>query len=128
MAQQILRDCEFTAADLDCVAVSRGPGSFTGIRIGVAAAKGLAWAAEKPCCGVSTLEAMAYQMRHQAGLLCPVMDARRAQVYNALFLSDGWTLTRLTGRTGHITGGIKKRFGKYGKTDNFGWRRQQTVL
>lgn len=96
MAQQILRDCEFTAADLDCVAVSRGPGSFTGIRIGVAAAKGLAWAAEKPCCGVSTLEAMAYQMRHQAGLLCPVMDARRAQVYNALFLSDGWTLTRLT--------------------------------
>jgi tRNA threonylcarbamoyladenosine biosynthesis protein TsaB len=95
MAQGLLRDCDISAADLDCVAVAKGPGSFTGVRIGVAAAKGLAWAAEKPVCGVSTLEAMAQQMAFCRGILCPVMDARRSQVYNALFSSDGAQLTRL---------------------------------
>lgn len=96
MAEQLLRDCGFKAADLDLVAVAMGPGSFTGVRIGVAAAKGLAWAAGKPICGVSTLEAMATQIACCQGIVCPVMDARRAQVYNALFASDGQTLTRLT--------------------------------
>lgn len=95
MAQQVLSDCGLRAADLDLVAVAMGPGSFTGVRIGVAAAKGLAWAAEKPICGVSTLEAMATQLLPLEGVLCPVMDARRAQVYNALFHSDGQTLHRL---------------------------------
>lgn len=96
MAERILADCGLRAAELDVVAVAMGPGSFTGVRIGVAAAKGLGWAAEKQCCGVSTLEAMAFQMRHMPGIICPVMDARRAQVYNALFSSDGTTLTRMT--------------------------------
>ena len=96
MAENILRDCGIAAAEVDCVAVALGPGSFTGVRIGVAAAKGFAWATEKPCCGVSTLEGMAWQMAHLEGIICPVMDARRAQVYNALFASDGKNLTRLT--------------------------------
>ena len=95
MAQSLLADCGLKAADLDLVAVAMGPGSFTGVRIGVAAAKGLAWAAEKPICGVSTLEAMAMQLLPLEGILCPVMDARRAQVYNALFHSDGQTLHRI---------------------------------
>ncbi len=73
--------------------MARGPGSFTGVRIGVAAAKGLAWGADKPVCGVSTLEAMAYHLSDREGLICPVMDARRSQVYNALF--EGKTLNRL---------------------------------
>ena len=96
MAQRILEDCGIKAQDLDAVAVAMGPGSFTGVRIGVSAAKGLAWAAEKPCCPVSTLLGMACQMRHLTGTICAVMDARRNQVYNALFQSDGKTLTRLT--------------------------------
>ncbi len=96
MAEKLLSDCGVLPKDLACVAVAMGPGSFTGVRIGVAAAKGLAWAAETPCCGVSTLEAMAYQMIQNKGIICPVMDARRQQVYNALFISDGSTLTRLT--------------------------------
>lgn len=96
MAQQVLRDCDVKPSDLTAVAVAKGPGSFTGVRIGVAAAKGLAWGAEKPVCGVSTLEGMAYQMLQCRGIICPVMDARRSQVYNALFLSDGENLTRLT--------------------------------
>jgi tRNA threonylcarbamoyladenosine biosynthesis protein TsaB len=91
MAEGLLADTGLTLAELDGFAVSRGPGSFTGIRIGIAAAKGLAWGAEKPVCGVSTLEAMAWHLAdRENAVLCPVMDARRAQVYNALFRSvDG---------------------------------------
>lgn len=61
MAQELLSRCGRTAAQLDAVACAAGPGSFTGVRIGVAAAKGLAWGCELPCCGVSTLEAMAHR-------------------------------------------------------------------
>ena len=95
MAKQVLEDCGITAADLDVVAVAKGPGSFTGVRIGVAAAKGLAWGAEKPVCGVSTLEGMATQMAMLSGIICPVMDARRSQVYTALFCAEGGKLRRL---------------------------------
>lgn len=116
MAQQVLMDCGLTAAELDAVAVAKGPGSFTGVRIGVAAAKGLAWGAEKPVCGVSTLEAMATQLSMQAGIICPVMDARRGQVYNALFQSDGKTLTRLTSDRAISLEDLKKDLEKAEKT------------
>ena len=91
MAETLLRGCGLTVSALDLVAVSRGPGSFTGIRIGVATAKGLCWGANKPLCGVSTLAAMAWQgTAYEGKLLCCAMDARRNQVYNALFrVEDG---------------------------------------
>lgn len=82
--------------DMDALAVAAGPGSFTGLRIGVSALKGLAWAAEKPCCGVSTLEAMARNLAHMDALIVCAMDARRNQVYNALFEAKNGVLTRLT--------------------------------
>jgi len=87
MVENMLANCELTMKDIDKIAVARGPGSFTGIRIGVAAAKGLAWGAEKPLCGVSTLEAMAYPAAcaAQGKVICCAMDARRNEVYNALF-------------------------------------------
>ena len=85
MAEDMLKQCGKTVADVTAVAVAEGPGSFTGVRIGVAAAKGFAWGAELPCCGVSTLEAMAESLGIYQGYVCPVMDARRSQVYNALF-------------------------------------------
>ena len=81
---------------IDALAVDVGPGSFTGVRIGVAAAKGLAWPGNKPCAPCSTLESMAWQCAHLGGEICPVMDARRSQVYNARFLAQGGGLTRLT--------------------------------
>ena len=85
MAQELLSQCGKTPGEVDAVAVANGPGSFTGVRIGVAAAKGFAWGREIPLYGVSTLEAMALGLGIYQGYVCPVMDARRSQVYNALF-------------------------------------------
>ena len=85
MAEDLLKNAELKLSDIDLFAVAHGPGSFTGIRIGVSTVKGLSWACDKPCVGVSTLEGMAWHGQAAGGLICPVMDARRQQVYNALF-------------------------------------------
>ena len=85
MLETMLKNSGMTLKEIDVIAVAAGPGSFTGLRIGVSAAKGLAWSLDKPCAGVSTLEAMAWQMTGMNGVVCAAMDARRQQVYNALF-------------------------------------------
>ncbi len=95
MAQDLLKACALEPGQVEAVAVAAGPGSFTGVRIGMAAAKGFAWGAELPCYGVSTLEAMALSFGAWQGYVCPVMDARRGQVYNALFRVDCGNCTRL---------------------------------
>ena len=95
MAQDLIKTCGYTPQQMEAVAVAAGPGSFTGIRIGVAAAKGFAWGGELPCYGVSTLEAMAKSLGVYDGFVLPVMDARRNQVYNALFVAEQGKLTRL---------------------------------
>ena len=96
MAEDLLKQCGKTAQDVQGVAVANGPGSFTGVRIGVAAAKGFAWGGEIPIFGVSTLEAMALGLGISDGFVCPVMDARRNQVYNALFYVNQGVVTRQT--------------------------------
>lgn len=96
MTEDMLKSLDMKVTDLDGIAVAKGPGSFTGIRIGVAAAKGLAWGADKPICGVSTLEAMAHHCCDDRCIICPVMDARRNEVYNALFEYKNGKITRLT--------------------------------
>ena len=96
LVECLLKNTDNTAADMDVIAVSAGPGSFTGVRIGVSAAKGLAWAAEKPCAAVSTLAALARNAAVWDGLVVCAMDARRKQVYNALFAAREGVLTRLT--------------------------------
>ena len=95
MAENLLSQCGKTVEDVTAVAVAAGPGSFTGVRIGVAAAKGFAWGREIPCYGVSTLEAMALSLGVYQGYVCPCMDARRSQVYNALFHVSGGNYTRV---------------------------------
>ena len=95
MADDLLRRCGVTLEQVDVIAVAAGPGSFTGLRIGVAAAKGLAWPGNKPCAACSTLESMAWGLAHTGMEICPVMDARRKQVYNARFLGTGEGLERL---------------------------------
>lgn len=91
----MLQNAGLTLEDMELLAVAAGPGSFTGLRIGVSALKGLAWAEDKPCCGVSTLEAMAQNGRLFTGTVICAMDARRNQIYNALFRCEGGALSRL---------------------------------
>ncbi|MCD8321845.1 MAG: tRNA (adenosine(37)-N6)-threonylcarbamoyltransferase complex dimerization subunit type 1 TsaB [Oscillospiraceae bacterium] len=97
MAEALLKNLDKTLPDLDAVAVAQGPGSFTGLRIGLSEAKGLCWALEIPAIGVSTLEAMAWGGPDREGaMLCCAMDARRSQVYNALFTVENGCPRRLT--------------------------------
>ncbi len=95
MAEQLCQNTGVSLDAIDAVAVNAGPGSFTGVRIGVAAAKGLAFAHDLPCVSVSTLESMAYNMTGSSGIVCAVMDARCSQVYNALFRVGGGKPERL---------------------------------
>ena len=96
MAEDMLKQCGKAVSDLTAVAVAEGPGSFTGVRIGVAAAKGLAWGAQLPCYGVSTLEAMAVSLGIYEGYVCACMDARRSQVYNAVFRVCQGSISRVS--------------------------------
>ena len=95
MAEDMLKQCGKTVDDVTAIAVAEGPGSFTGVRIGVAAAKGFAWGKNIPCYGISTLEAMAESLGVYQGYVCPVMDARRAQVYNAVFYVNRGVVERV---------------------------------
>ena len=96
IVEGIMKNTNLTMADIGAIAVAVGPGSFTGIRIGVAAAKGLAFGADKPAISVSTLAAMARNVSFADGLILCAMDARRKQVYNALFEAKDGRLIRLT--------------------------------
>ena len=95
MAEDLLKSCNLSVRDVEAVAVAAGPGSFTGVRIGVAAAKGFAWGGELPCYGVSTLEAMALSLGAWDGYVVPAMDARRNQVYTAIFRAEKGVLSRV---------------------------------
>ena len=96
IVEHLFHNTGLTMGDMDAVAAAVGPGSFTGIRIGVAAAKGLALGADIPAAGVSTLAAMARNVSLWEGLVICAMDARRSQIYNALFEAKDGLLTRLT--------------------------------
>lgn len=96
IVEHILKNTDLKLSDMDAIAVAVGPGSFTGIRIGVSAAKGLAFSVDKPAVGVSTLAAMARNAAFFDGLIVCAMDARRSQVYNANFSAENGVLTRLT--------------------------------
>ena len=97
MIENCLSRASLSFADIDAFACTVGPGSFTGVRIGVSVIKGLAFGTDKPCIEVSALEAIAENLRPLGGILCPVMDARRSQVYTALFeANEQGELVRLT--------------------------------
>lgn len=96
MVDELLKNTGLSVNDIYAVAVNTGPGSFTGVRIGVAAVKGIAFPKNLPCISVSTLESMAYNMLGNDCIVCSVMDARCSQVYNALFRVNGCSVTRMT--------------------------------
>lgn len=98
MTQQLLKQSGCELKDIDALAVSSGPGSFTGLRIAISSVKGIAASLKKPCVPVSTLEAMAYNLPHFGSYtICAVMDARCKQFYNALFKVENGSITRLCG-------------------------------
>lgn len=116
MAEQLLKNLDRSVRDLGVVAVAHGPGSFTGLRIGMAEAKGLCWALQIPAVGVSTLEAMAFGGPDMDGaMLCCAMDARRSQVYNALFTVEGGRPVRLTEDRALSLGELETELISYGK-------------
>lgn len=87
MVKSALESLQLKVDDIDAFAVSEGPGSFTGVRIGVATVKGIAFGKEKKCVGVSTIEALAENLEGFDGIICPIMNARRGQVYAGAFLN-----------------------------------------
>jgi tRNA threonylcarbamoyladenosine biosynthesis protein TsaB len=96
MAEDLLKNASLTLRDIDLIAVAHGPGSFTGLRIGVSAANGLAWGAGLPCVGLSSMETAALGAAHMGGTICAVQDARRSQVYGALFRAENGAIARIT--------------------------------
>lgn len=120
MIESTLKMLGLTVTDIDLFACSSGPGSFTGVRIGAAVIKGLAFGrGEASCVGVSTLEALAYNLVGYQGLICPVMNARRSQVYTALFESDGVKLTRLTEDTPMAISALDEMLSSYSRPTRF---------
>jgi tRNA threonylcarbamoyladenosine biosynthesis protein TsaB len=83
--ESVLKDSNVSKSNLSAIAVSKGPGSYTGLRIGVSAAKGLCYALDIPLISISTLESLAYQVKTDSGLIVPMLDARRMEVYSAIF-------------------------------------------
>lgn len=96
MIESLMASLKLDYSDISIFATSTGPGSFTGVRIGVALLKGLAFGREAACVGISTLEALAENAKGLSGLIVPVMDARRNEFYNAVFRSENGELKRLT--------------------------------
>ncbi len=95
MLEDMLKQSNISLDTIDKIAISNGPGSFTGLRIGAAVVQGFSWARDIPCVGVSTLEAMAQNARGIDGVICPVMDARAGQVYQATFKAKNGVITRV---------------------------------
>lgn len=96
MVEAVLKMTHTSIDDVDAFACNVGPGSFTGVRIGTATVKGIAFGKNKPCIPVSTLDSLARNVSEVDGIICPVMNARRQQVYNAVYSLEGGRLTRLT--------------------------------
>ena len=86
--QDVFNEANISKNNIDAVSISKGPGSYTGLRIGVSAAKGLCYALDKPLISVSTLEALAHQVKIDDGIIIPMLDARRMEVYSAIFTSN----------------------------------------
>lgn len=95
MVENALSSCELSLRDIDVYAVSKGPGSFTGLRIGIATVKGLAEAVERPIAAIPTLDVLAYNFPYWTGLVCPILDARREQVYTCIYRWEQDQHTRL---------------------------------
>ena len=117
MAEGMLKNLGLNFSDIGLFATSVGPGSFTGVRIGVSLVKGLAFGRDIPCVGVSTLDALAENLRGLSGIIVPCMDARRNQVYTAIYSSDGEVLLKLTEDMAISIDELRERLSKLSDTN-----------
>lgn len=115
MLDEAVRMTGLSLGSVDAIAVAGGPGSFTGLRIGSATAKGLGFALDKPLIHVPTVDAMAYRMFGCSGLICPIMDARRNQVYTGIYQMDGDKLQVLEAQMAVEIDELAKKLCTYGK-------------
>jgi len=115
MIENSLKYLALSCDDIDLYAVSNGPGSFTGLRIGIASVKGLAFKNNTPCVGVSTLEALAMRLCGYQGVICPAMDARRNEFYNALFTFEEGELKRICPDRAISSKDLKLELSKYNR-------------
>ncbi len=113
MAENILKCLHLSFDDIELVTASMGPGSFTGVRIGAALVKGIAFGRDIPCVSVSSIEALARNAMPLCGIIVPVMDARRGQVYTAIFKSDGKNAIRMTEDEAISISALGERLKKY---------------
>lgn len=97
MIDRLLKDVKVRLKDIDCFCVSIGPGSFTGLRIGVTTIKGFAYVLKRPIVAVPTLDVIADNVKNFRGIICPVLDARKNKVYACLYSSDGNAVRRISG-------------------------------
>lgn len=114
MAEELLKSLKLKFSDVELFAASTGPGSFTGVRIGAALVKGLAFGSGTPCVSVSTLDALAENISALCGILVPCMDARRDQLYTAIYESDGTSVKKLTADTAISLGELAERLKPFG--------------
>lgn len=115
MLDEISKMVELNLSEVDAIAVAAGPGSFTGLRIGSATAKGLGLALDKPIIPIPTLEGMAYNFHGTDKLICPMMDARRNQVYTGLYESKGYELRTILPQTALSIEEIIENLNSYGR-------------
>ena len=119
MLDEIAKMTELDLNAIDAIAVAAGPGSFTGLRIGSATAKGLGLALKKPLVGVPTVEALAYNLYDTAGLICPIMDARRSQVYTGIYRFQGHRLETVEGQMAVPAAELLEKLNGYGEAVTF---------
>ena len=115
MIDKVLRKARLKLDRIDCFAVSIGPGSFTGLRIGVSVVKGLAFSLNKPVVTVATLDVIAGNVADYRGMICPVLDARKNKVYACLYRSDGKNIKRISGYLLLPMAELHEKIKKYGK-------------
>ena len=115
MLDEIVKMTELDLNTIDAIAVAAGPGSFTGLRIGSATAKGLGLALKKPLIGVPTVEALAYNLYDAEGLICPIMDARRNQVYTGIYCFEDHKLVTVEKQMAVPIEELLEKLNKYGK-------------
>lgn len=141
MIAKVLKKAKLILKDLDGFAISIGPGSFTGLRIGVATVKGLAMALDRPIVTVPTLDVIAENIKGFRGTICPVLDARKKKVYACLYRSDGENIKRASKYLLIPTADLEKRLEKVrgdilflgdaieaGKEPNPGWHPRAEVV